>query len=53
MSDESWPEWKMATEGAKGNSGLLIWRLASEQIVKERAIREWKDMALSLLLSLL
>lgn len=53
MSDKSWPEWKMTTEGAKVNSRLLIWRLASKQMVKERAIRERKDVALNLLLSLL
>lgn len=53
MSDKSWPEWKMTAEGAKVNSRLLIWRLASEQIVKERAIQERKDIALRLLLSLL
>lgn len=53
MSDKSWPEWKMTTEGAKLNSRLLIWRQASKQIVKERANRERKDMALNLLPSLL
>ena len=41
-SSRSQPEWKKVTEGVKVNSRLLIWRLATQQFVKERTVWEWE-----------
>ena len=37
-TSRSQPEWKKITEGVKVNSRLLIWRLATQQFVKERTV---------------